>query len=122
MTKKTKSIIGWVLSGFIAALFIFSAFGKLSGSAEVMEGFQKFGLNDTHRIGIGITELLCIILFLIPRTGVLGTLLLVGYMGGTIMAHFQGNLPITLNIIIAIVIGITAYIRFPELGSRLFGK
>jgi hypothetical protein len=120
--KDKRKLLGWVLTAIIGLLFTFSGVTKLMGAPEVLEGFQKMGLGDAGRYGIAITELLCVLLFIIPRTGVLGVVLLIGYMGGTIMAHIQGNLPFAVNIVIGLLIGITGYIRFPELGSRLFGK
>lgn len=113
-------MIGWGLTGVFALMFVTSALFKLVGSAEVLKGFSDMGLDDSHRIAIGLTELLCAVLFVIPRTGVLGTVLLIGYMGGTIMAHLPSGMPIYTNTLIGIVIGLTGWIRFPELGQRLF--
>ncbi len=120
MNKKTKTIIGWVLAGLLTALFVFSGIGKLSGSEQAVNGFKEMGFSDNERIYIAVVEILCAILFLIPRSGVLGTLLLIGYMGGTIVVHLIKDLPFIINIIIGVLIGLTAYIRFPEIGSRLF--
>lgn len=122
MNDKTKNIISWTLTGIVSVLFLFSAFTKFLGSEEVTKGFQDMGLDDNARLGIAVVELLAIVLFIIPRTGVLGTVLLIGYMGGTIMAHLSNHQPFVLNIVIGILIGVTGYIRFPELGQRLFGK
>lgn len=122
MNAKTKGILNWVLTGLIAAVFIMSAVMKLSGAEEVVNSFKAMGLGDNARIGIGLAELISIILFIIPRTGVLGTVLLIGYMGGTIMAHVAQGIPFYTNILIGIAIGVVGYLRFPELGSRLFKK
>lgn len=121
MNAKSKKYITLGLTAIFGTMFIASAAFKLIGGEEAVKGFADMGLSDTSRIGIGVTELLCAILFLIPRTGVLGTVLLIAYMGGTIMAHLATGLPFYTNIIIGIMVGITGWLRFPELGERLFG-
>jgi hypothetical protein len=70
---------------------------------------------------IGAVELLSIVLFIIPRTGVVGTLLLSAYLGGAIATHLEHAQPIIMPIAISVVLWITAAIRFPELTGRLFG-
>lgn len=121
MNAKSKKYLTLGLTAIFGTMFIASAAFKLIGGEEAVKGFADMGLSDTSRIGIGVTELLCAILFLIPRTGVLGTVLLIAYMGGTIMAHLATGLPFYTNIIIGIMVGITGWLRFPELGERLFG-
>jgi hypothetical protein len=121
MNPKTKNIIGWVITGLISALFLFSAFGKLTGNQEVVDGFAKMNLSK-HLFNIGIVELLCVVLFIIPRTGIIGGMMLIGYLGGTILAHLQGGLPIYMNIFFGIMIGIAILIRNPETGKSLFGS
>ena len=121
MNSKSKKYLTLGLTAIFGTMFIASAAFKLIGGEEAVKGFADMGLSDTSRIGIGLTELLCAILFLIPRTGVLGTVLLIAYMGGTIMAHLATGLPFYTNIIIGIMVGITGWLRFPELGERLFG-
>ena len=122
MNQKTKKTVGWVLTAIVAGLFTMSAASKLMGAEEAVNGFKAMGISDSGRMAIGAIELLSVILFVIPRTGVLGTVLLIGYMGGTIMAHVSGHLPFISNIAIGVFVGVVGYYRFPELGSRLFGK
>lgn len=76
MNEKQRNILNWVLAGLVGFIFIGSGAMKLSGSAEVVESAQKFGISSSSFMMIGIVELLAAILFIIPRTGVLGTLLL----------------------------------------------
>ncbi len=122
MSPKTRNIIGWVLTALLAILFLWSAYGKFFGTPEMEEQTAAMGVTpDALRI-IGIVELLAIVLFIIPRTGVLGTLLLVAYLGGAIATHLEHALPILMPVIISIVLWITAALRFPELVSRLAGR
>jgi hypothetical protein len=67
---------------------------------------------------LGVVEIISVLLFIIPRTGILGTLLLAAYMGGAIATHLEHRLPLFLPIIIQCLVWITAAIRFPELSKR----
>ena len=87
MSEKTRKIIGWVLSGLLGALLLFSAVGKFSGSAGPMMTHFGFTAGETTLIAIG--EALCAVLFLVPKTQSLGTLLLSAYMGSAIVAHMS---------------------------------
>ena len=115
MSEKTKKIIYWVLTGMVAFVFIGSALSKLTASPEALEMAQKFGLDKDSHFMLGIVELLIVILFVVPRTGVIGAFLLVAYMGGAIATHLEhGESLIAPCIIQAFVMAVTFY-RFPQL-------
>jgi hypothetical protein len=122
MSTKTKNIINWVLAGLVGFIFLGSAYGKLSGGAEGIEMAKTIGIDANTYMMIGIVELISIILFLIPRTAVLGTLLLAAYMGGAIAAHLGHGLPIGAPAGIAAFVWIVGVIRSPELLQRILGK
>ena len=67
----------------------------------------------------GIIELLSLILFVIPRTGILGTFLLVAYMGGAIATHLEHGQSIIAPFIIESFLFLVAFYRFPELRTKL---
>ncbi len=123
MKSRTKTIIGWVLTVLIGGfLLIASASGKFLGGADVQNMMDNFGLHGNNRYYIGVVEVVCTVLFIIPRTGILGTLLLASYMGGAIVTHLEHGEPFVFQIVFAAFIWITAFIRFPELGKRILGK
>ncbi len=122
MNQKTKNIIGWVLTGLLAFVFLASASMKLMGSEAAMKGAESMGLTAGSLKIIGLIEILSLVLFIIPRAGVLGTLLLAAYLGGAIVTHLEHGQPFTAPLIIQCVLWITATIRFPELSKRLTGK
>lgn len=119
MSNKTKKIIDWVLAGIVGLLFIASAAGKLAGSQQTIDMAQQLGISAATFKTLGVIELLSAVLFIIPRTGVLGTLLLAAYMGGAIATHLQHGLPLSPVIIIEALVWIVAVVRFPELRQRL---
>ncbi len=123
MSLKTKNILAWSLTILICAFMIFgSALGKFFGSSALQPMFDKYGLHKNMRYYIGALEVFCTIIFLIPRTGVIGTLLLAAYMGGAIVTHLEHGESFVFQIVIAALIWICVFIRFPELTKRVLGK
>ena len=115
MNPKLKNIINWVLAGLVAFIFLGSAGNKLSGSEEVLKMAESFGIAADHFRLIAIVELLAALLFLYPRTGLLGTLLLTA----THVEHAQS--PVAPAVILAFV-WIVTVIRFPEMLDRILGR
>jgi hypothetical protein len=122
MTDKTKKIIHWVLTGLVAFVFLGSAMGKFTADAKALEMAASFGLDDSTYKLIGVIELMSVILFVIQRTGLLGTLLLAAYMGGAIATHLEHEQSIVAPCIIQSFLWIVAFVRFPELSVRLRNK
>jgi hypothetical protein len=122
MTIKTKSTISLILTILVSALFIFSAVGKMAGTKEVIEGAKAMGLTPATMRNIGIIELIITMLFASNRTGVIGGVLLLAYMGGAIATHLEHGQSVVAPIAIAVFVGLVALFRFPELSNRLLGK
>jgi hypothetical protein len=122
MNSKTRKIIGWSLSGLVALMLVASATDKIIGSAHALEMAESFGLSATSYAILGVIEILSVVLFLIPRTGVLGTLLLASYFGGAIATHLQHQQEILFPMAIEAVIWIAGILRFPELIQRFLGN
>jgi uncharacterized membrane protein YphA (DoxX/SURF4 family) len=122
MNAKTKNIINWVLAALVAFIFIGSAFGKLTANSEALKMAEGFGLNATSYMYLGIIELIAVLLFLIPRTSIIGTLLLVAYMGGAIATHLEHAQPLMAPVIISIIVWIVSFVRNPELSKRVLAK
>jgi hypothetical protein len=80
---------GLTLSGLSAAFLLFDASIKLVKSQPVIDSFAQLGYPDQLARGIGLLELACLALYLIPRTAPLGALLLTGFLGGAISTHLR---------------------------------
>ena len=122
MTTKTRNIIGWILTALLAFVFIGSASMKLMASEQVIKSATSWGLSITTFKTLAFVEVISFLLFAIPRTGLLGTLLLTAYLGGAMATHLEHNIPIIPPMIVEALVWITATIRFPELSRRLMGK
>jgi hypothetical protein len=112
-----RKVIGWVISGLLTALFFFSASGKFM-SPEQMNGL---GLTD-WRVIIAIGEIGSALLFLFPKTNIVGTLLLSSYMGGAIILHMTHGMSIMMPSVVLILIWVTSLVRNPELLFKLIKK
>lgn len=122
MTIKTKTTISLILTILVSALFIFSGVGKVAGTKEVIEGAKAMGLTPETMRNIGIIEIIITLLFASKRTGVVGGILLVAYMGGAIATHLEHGQSIVAPTVIAVFVGLVSMFRFPEITNRLLGK
>ena len=95
---------------------------KLGLVKEIPGMFEAMGLTGKEPLMVGIVEVICALLFLIPRTGVIGTMLLASYFGGVIATHLEHDNEIIFGIVFAAIVWITAFIRYPELTARILGK
>jgi uncharacterized membrane protein YphA (DoxX/SURF4 family) len=121
-SKTTNNIIYWALTACVSLIFLASAFGKLTGNAEALKKASEFGFDSNAYRLLGVVECVSLLLFIIPRTGVLGTLLLVAYMGGAIATHLQHSESIVVPCIIQVFLCIVASYRFPELRTTLLNS
>ena len=80
---------GRIMSTLPVLMLIMSGVMKLLKPPTVKEGFTHLGLNENLSLGLGILELTCTALYAIPRTSVLGAILLTGYCGGAILTHLR---------------------------------
>jgi hypothetical protein len=117
-----KRIIYWVLTGLIAFVFLGSAASKLSANEEALKMAAGFGLDAKTYTILGMVELLSVLLFIIPRTGIIGTLLLTAYMGGAIASHLEHGVSIVAPCIVQTLMLLVAFYRFPELRTKLLNS
>lgn len=84
---------GRVLSGVASAFFLMDAGMKLAKPAPVVQATVQLGYPESTILGIGVVLLVCTVLYLIPRTALLGAALLTGYLGGAVATHVRVNAP-----------------------------
>jgi hypothetical protein len=87
--SKASLWTGWVLSALPALLLIMSAVMKISRHPKIVEGFVALGIPTELIVPIGIIELCCAVIYLIPGTSVLGAILVTGYLGGATLTNLR---------------------------------
>lgn len=114
-TSKKMLWGGYVLSVLPSLLLLFSAFMKLSKNPRAVEGFKNFGYGDSAILSIGVIEIVCTVLYLIPRTAVIGAILLTGYMGGAIVTHLRVGQSFIVQFLVGVIIWGGLYLRHERL-------
>lgn len=80
---------GRVFGGIVVLMMLFSAYMKLSGNPQAVEGFAKAGYPADALNAIGITEVICVLLYAIPKTRYFGAVLIAAYLGGAVNHHVR---------------------------------
>jgi DoxX-like protein len=80
---------GRIMSGFVSLFLLFDGGARLAGFAPYVEGMTKFGYPASLAPWIGLTLLICTVLYIIPRTSVLGAILITGYLGGAVATQVR---------------------------------
>jgi len=110
----------YVLSALPVLLMTFSSLMKLSRQPMVVEGFAKGGLSADLVVAIGCLELLCVLVYLVPATAVLGAILSTGYLGGAVLIHLRAH---EATAVVPFLLGVFAwgglYLRDPRIAELL---
>lgn len=122
MTSKTKNIVQWVAAGLVAAVFLMSGAMKFNLPADALAQMESQGITPAMAKNLALIEILSAILFLLPRTSVLGTLLLTAYMGGAIATHYTHGQPLMAPCVVLAIVWLVSVWRNAELKTRLFGS
>jgi hypothetical protein len=123
MSAKKSQIAGWVLSLLLAAfLIVVSAIPKFVEWEGKAEMFAKLGYSIDTMMKIGVVEIASALLFVIPRTGFLGAVLLTAYLGGATETHVRVGEPFLFPVIMGVLAWIALGLRRPEVFSLAFGS
>ena len=116
---------GRVLSGLSILFLAFDAGGKLLELAPVVEGTRSLGYPTSTVVPLGIVMLASFVVYAVPRTSVLGAILLTGYLGGAIATHVRVLNPLFSHILFPIYVAILIWgglcLRSARVRSLLFG-
>ncbi len=112
-----KQILTWGLSGLVTFIFLGSGIFKLTGGDATLLMAQLVGGANNLTL-LAYLEFLIVALFLIPRTAIIGAMMMVAYMGGAVAALFVQNQSVLPPVILEIIIWIAVFIRFQELTGR----
>jgi len=90
-TSSTLFRAGWIVSALVSAFLFFDGGTKVLRVAPVLEACAKVGLRPDTVVVIGAILLGCTALYVVPRTTVLGGLLLTGFLGGAVGTHVRAG-------------------------------
>jgi len=98
---------GRIMGGLAAAFLLLDGAMKLVKPAPVVKATVELGYPEGVIILLGIVLLACTILYLIPRTAILGAILLTGYLGGAVATHVRvgaGWFPVLFPIVFGVLL------------------
>lgn len=106
---------GFVLSLLPVLMLLFSAMGKFMKPDGMEDEIRRLGWRLDQMTALGIVELACVVLYLIPQTAVFGAILLTAYLGGATATHARLGESFVIPIIVGVFVWVGLYLREPRL-------
>ena len=120
--SKASLWTGRVISGVVVLFLLFDGITKLLKVPQVVDATIRIGFPVTTIVGIGITLLVCTAIYAIPKTSILGVILLTGYLGGATAAQRRAGSPVFetwFPVIFAVLAWLGLYLRDHRLRALL---
>lgn len=114
-SPKWMKIVGWVLSILPCLLLLLSASFKFIQGPEFEKGLQHMGWDSKTMLYIGVIEIICTIIYLIPKTSVFGAILLAAYLGGAVATHVRVGDPFWAPVLAGVFLWLGLWLREPRL-------
>ena len=109
---------GGIVTGLVVLFLAFDGVAKVLRAGPVLEASEKLGVPDNTIVGIGILLLTCTAVYAVPKTAVLGAILLTGYLGGAIAIHVRagsGLFPVAFSFVFGVLVWVGLLLREPRL-------
>ena len=114
---------GRILSALPVLMLTFSGSIKLMKIDPVIQSFRQLGYSENLAYLIGTLELGCVAVYLIPRTAIIGAILMAAYLGGAVATHLRAGDPLLTHTVFPVYFGVLAwaglYLRDERLASIL---
>jgi hypothetical protein len=108
-TSNAALWIGRLMSGLVIAFMLLDGAMKLVPLDVVVTTSEQMGIPGSLARTLGILGLICTVLYAIPRTSVIGAILLTGYLGGAIASHLRLGDPIFTHTLFGLYLGLLAW-------------
>jgi len=108
-SSKWRFRAGIAVSALPVLFLLFDCVIKLIKIQPVVESFAQLGYPDTLARSIGLLELACLALYLLPRTAILGAIVLTGFLGGAIATHLRIADPLFSHVLFPAYVGILVW-------------
>lgn len=102
---------GRIISALPVLLLISTGAATLLNPAAALQGFTHYGYPESALLRITLVEIACAIVYAIPRTSVLGAILLTGYLGGATATHVRVGEPFFIPVVVGILVWLGLYLR-----------
>lgn len=122
---KTMPKTAAVIKSLVVLFLAFDGITKVIRLAPVMEACQKMGISPDTAVGIGLTLLVCTAFYVIPKTTILGAVLLTGYLGGAAATHVlqhSGAFPTAFAIGFGVLAWLGIILRDPKIACWMFRR
>jgi len=124
MTTTPKTIwVGRILSALAILFLSFDTIVKVLRLPVAVDGTTQLGYPESSVFVIGIIQLVCLVLYVIPQTSVFGAILFTGYLGGAIATHLRIGSPLFTHILFPIYVALLIwgglYAREPRLRAMV---
>jgi len=110
---------GRIISALPAILFLVTGVFPFINPAAAQAGMAHLGYPESRGALISLLEIGCAIIYIIPRTSVLGAVLLTGYLGGATASHIRIFEPPIMPLVVAVFVWLGIYLREPRLRAVL---
>jgi len=108
-TQAWMTRAGWVLTGLTSANIILDSFGKFFPPALLLQEIQRLGEQEIPLVPLGILQLAVGVLYLIPKTSILGAILMTGFLGGAEAIQIRVNGSGAFLIMLPLLLGLLAW-------------
>ncbi|MDF3316613.1 DoxX family protein [Rhodococcus sp. D-46] len=105
----TARKLGYVLSGLFVVFMLFDGIIHILNLQTVKDASAELGLPDSLALTAGVVQLICLALYVIPRTSILGAILLTGYLGGAVLTNLRAEQPLLSTTLFAVYTGIVMW-------------
>jgi hypothetical protein len=119
--KRWLVLSGWLLGAMALYVILSSVRWKLTHDPWYVAEWERIGYSPGLLTGIGLLQLTCVVLYLVPPTAVLGTVLLTGYLGGAIATYvrMEEPYPVLVPLTTALLLWAGIYLREERLQALL---
>jgi hypothetical protein len=107
-SQKGMMWTGRVLSGIAILFLLFDAFAKFTMPSYVVEAFARLGIPVSQGMSVGVLLVVSTIIYAIPRTAVLGAVLLTGFLGGAVAIQMRAGSS-TFETVFPVIFGIIVW-------------
>jgi len=116
--SKSRVRAGYIISALPVLFLLFDGVAKLLKPPSVLEATVRLGYPESVIFSLGLILTACAVLYVVPRTSILGAILLTGYLGGAISAQVRIGAPL-FSVIFPIILGILLWLGLYTRDQRL---